>query len=197
MKSTPKFPPVVVLLLLVTAGCTVFPDAEPSRVLDPQPEMPTASGSEPQSWTLNVARPDTDPMRDSTRVLVRTESGQLQVHPSANWIAATPDLLRLLLVRHLRDTDRLAQVSSGAAGLDRTLALDLRQFELAEIPDGLQARIGLEARLYDSSSGKLLGRRLFQQRAPVDSIEPVRVNTGFETALAELIPDLADWVTAQ
>ncbi|MDT8388157.1 MAG: ABC-type transport auxiliary lipoprotein family protein [Thiogranum sp.] len=197
MTFKPAFPPVIVLLLLITAGCTVFPDAEPSRLLDPQPEMPTASGNEPQSWTLNVARPETDPMRDSTRVLVRTENGQLQVHPSANWIAATPDLLRLLLVRHVRDTDRLAQVSSGAAGLDRTLALDLRQFELAEVPGSLQARIELEARLYDSSSGKLLGRRLFQQREQVDSIEPARVNTGFETALAALIPELADWLIAQ
>ena len=52
--------------------------------------------------------------------------------------------------------------------MDRTLALDLRAFELVETDDGrLEAEIRLEARLYDSRSAELMARQLFQARRAI------------------------------
>jgi len=180
--------------LLLASACSILPESEPVQLLDPQLQSPPpASGH--IDWTLNVARPESDPARDSARVLVRTGQGQLQVHATARWVAAAPELLRTRLVRYLRDSQGIAQVSAGAAGLDRTLVLDLRAFELVETQGGrLEAEIRLEARLYERRSAELLARELFETRRPVDGAGPAEIVEGFEAALAQIIPALADWL---
>lgn len=187
--------PFAALLALASlAACSILPESEPVQLLDPQLAAPETA-DQSAAWTLNVARPEADPMRDSTRVLVRTARGQLQVHASARWIAAGPELLRTLLVRYLRDARSLDQVSAGAAGLDRTLALDLRRFELTETADErLAAEIRIEARLYDSRTAELLARERFERLEPVDSTQPADVIAGFETMLAGLMPAVAEWL---
>lgn len=181
--------------LLLTAACSILPESQPVQLLDPQPPSPSAAGQGVE-WTLNVTRPESDPARDSNRVLVRTGEGRLQVHATARWVAAAPELLRIRLVRYLRDSQRIAQVSAGAAGMDRTLALDLRAFELVETDDGrLEAEIRLEARLYDSRSAELLARELFQARRPVGAAEAAEIIEGFEAVLEQVIPQLADWLS--
>lgn len=190
--------PLGSLVLLVVAGaCSVLPESEPVQLLDPQ--LPGPAGvRDGVSWSLDIPRPEADPVRDSTRVLVRTGEGQLQVHASARWVAAAPELFRTLLVRHLRDAGGVVQVATGAGGLDRTLALDLRRFELTETPrDGLEAEIRVEARLYDNASAGLLARHLFQARQSAPSSRPDHILSAFEGALGAIIPTLADWVTSR
>ena len=182
-------------LLVSLASCSILPQSEPVQLLDPQLPAPPIS-EQSTSWTLNVTRPESDPVRDSTRVLIRTNEGQLQVHSRARWVAAGPELLRTLLVRHLRDARALTQVSSGASGSDRTLALDLRHFELVETATKqLQAEIQIEARLYDSRSTKLLSRDLFKALQPVGGIGSAQIIEGFEDVLGEIIPAIAEWLT--
>lgn len=182
------------LLLIAATACSILPESETVQLLDPGLAAPDA-GADPAPWSLNVTRPETDPMRDSTRVLVRTGQGRLQVHPRARWVTAPPELLRTQLVRYMRDGQRLEQVSAGAAGLDRTLALDLRRFELEERASGaLAARVTIEARLYDSRSIRLLARRVFEAGEDLDGDGPDRIVAGFESSLGELVPALADWV---
>lgn len=181
-------------LLIMTSACSILPESAPVQLLDPQLPPPKVA-AQSAAWSLNVTRPESDPMRDSTRVLVRTGQGQLQVHPSARWIAAAPELLRTLLVRHLRDARRFEQVSAGGAGLRRTLVLDLRRFELSERDDDrLGAEIRLEARLYDSRSAELLARELFEVVQPIDGAQPAEIVSGFESVLGGIIPALADWL---
>lgn len=181
--------------LLLASACSILPESQPVQLLDPQLDSPpTAPGT--VTWTLNVARPESDPARDSTRVLVRTGDGRLQVHASARWVAAAPEMLRTRLVRYLRDSQRIEQVSAGAAGMDRTLALDLRAFELVEAGDGrLEAEIRLEARLYEGRSAELLARELFETRQPIGDAGPAEIVSGFEAVLGEVIPALAEWLT--
>ncbi len=192
MKTILKFQAAAALVLMV--ACSILPESAPVQLLDPQLKPPAAADRN-ISWTLNIARPESDPARDSTRVLVRTGAGQLQVHASARWVAAAPELLRTRLVRYLRDSGQIAQVSASAAGMDRTLALDLRAFELVETGDGrLEAEIRFEARLYDSRSSALLARELFEARHSVGGIGPAELVTGFEAVLGEVVPALADWL---
>ena len=194
MKTIATVRAAAAALLLAATACSILPQSERVQLLDPQLQMPPTAGRGAE-WTLNVARPESDPARDSTRVLVRTDAGQLQIHASARWVAAAPELLRTRLVRYLRDSQRIAQVSAGAAGMDRTLALDLRAFELVETGDGrLEAEIRIEARLYEGRSADLLARKLFEARRPVGGTGPAELVTGFEAVLGELIPELAGWL---
>lgn len=185
------------LILSAFTACSILPEHQSVQLLDPQPPSPARQAGS-IDWTLNVARPTSDAARDSTRVLVRTDQGQLQVHASARWVAAAPELLRTLLVRYLRDAERIDQISAGGAGMDRILALDLRRFELNERSDQrLQAEIRVEAQLFESHGNRLLARRLFASAEPVASADPVEIIRGFESALAEIIPALSDWLGEQ
>jgi len=197
MKRISTGPLAAAFVLALTAACSILPKSEPVQLLDPQIPAPEPA-SHSAGWSLNVALPESDPLRDSDQVLVRTAQGRMQVHASAHWTAAAPELLRTVLVRHLRDEQRLEQVGAGLAGLDRTLALDLRRFELVERGTGaLDAQIRLEARLYDGRSGKLLARRLFASSEPVDDAAPDEIIAGFEVALGEIVPALSAWVVDQ
>ncbi|MDZ7754078.1 MAG: ABC-type transport auxiliary lipoprotein family protein [Gammaproteobacteria bacterium] len=197
MKKPRNIALAVTILLLATSACSILPESAPVQLLDPRLPAPSPSGRD-TSWTLNITRPDSDPIRDSTRVLVRTGEGQLQAHASARWIAAGPELLRTLLVRHLRDAGTIAQINASAAGMERTLVLDLRRFELAETGEArLQVEIGFEARLYDSSTADLMARELFEGRQPVSAAQPAAILQGFEAVLGEIIPALADWLTTR
>lgn len=182
------------LLASLVAGCSVFPESAPVQLLDPQPPPANAPAGATAPWSLDVARPEADPMRDSNRVLIRTGGGRLQVHPSARWVAAGPDLFRTLLVRYMRDREMLEEVGGDVPLAERTLAVDLRRFELAESDDGsLAADIRIEARLYDSASAELLARRLFEVRRSIPSSDAAAITAGFEAALAEIIPAAAEW----
>ena len=190
--------PLAAIFMLGLAGaCSILPESEPVQLLDPAIPAPDPAAHK-AGWGLSVTRPESDPMRDSNRVLVRTAEGRLQVHASARWTAAAPDLVRTLLVRHLRDAGHLEQVSASAAGLDRTLALDLRRFELDETgADRLAAEIRLEARLYDNRSAALAARRLFEARSPIDDAGPDEIIDGFEAALGVIVPALSAWIVDQ
>ncbi|MFU8877409.1 MAG: ABC-type transport auxiliary lipoprotein family protein [Wenzhouxiangellaceae bacterium] len=180
------------LLLALCQACGFLPESEPIQLLDPQPGAGTPA-SQTHDWVLNIARPESDRMRDSTRVLVRGRDGQLRVYGNTRWVAAAPDLLRTLLVRDIRDRALLAEVRSASGGGQRMLALDLRRFELAETANGLAVDLRVEARLYDSRTARLLGSRLFDADLPVDSSEPAAIGRAFERALARLVGELGDW----
>lgn len=187
----------LLVMLGLVGACTILPESDPVQLLDLHLPAPEVSG-EGVAWTLNVARPESDAARDSTRLMVSTEEGRLQAHATARWVAPAPELFRTLLVRYLRDGEMLAQVGAGAVGMDRTLALDLRRFELSETGAGqLETWIEIEARLYDSRTSRLLARRVFQARQPARSAQPDDAVAGFEAALGEIIPALAGWMTAQ
>ena len=197
MKYLSIKPLAAVFMLALAGACSILPKSEPVQLLDPAIPAPDPAAHK-AGWGLSVARPESDPIRDSNRVLVRTAQGRLQVHASARWTAAAPDLLRTLLLRHLRDAGHLEQVSASAAGLDRTLALDLRRFELDETgADRLAAEIRLEARLYDNRSAALAARRLFEARSPIDDAGPDEIIDGFEAALGVIVPALSAWIVDQ
>ena len=180
---------------LMSAGCTILPESEPVQLVDPRIEASDRAGPA-IDWTLSIARPETDPARDSDRILVRTEPGQLKIHPTGRWVAPAPELLRTLLIRYLRDSDTVARVGASIAGSDRTLLLDLRRFELAERGDGLAAVIEVDARLHETRGGRLVGHRLFEHEDAVAGSGPGEIVAGFESALAALAADTADWLNS-
>jgi ABC-type uncharacterized transport system auxiliary subunit len=186
------------VLLVVTAGCSVLPRPDPVQLIDPRPEPP-APTSDADGWSLSMARPETDPARDSARVLVRTVDGRLQLHPGARWVAPAPDLLQMLALRWLRDGSTLRRVEAGVVGADRLLRIDLRRFELAEsAPDGdLAFVVVADVRLAEADDAALVDRRLLSARAAVADDDAATIIEAVESALSALLTDLATWLEEQ
>ena len=186
---------LVALTIVLAAGCSILPETEPVRLVDPRIEGEPGRHGDRLPWTLNITRPETDPVRDSNRVLVRTSQGQLQVHPRARWVAPAPELVRTAVVRYLRDSEMLEEVGASAAGSDRTLVIDLRRFELARSNSGvLQVSLRADALVYSSASAERIGRRRFDHEAPIASADGAAVVQGFQIALEALAVELADWL---
>lgn len=198
MTQTRSRPPLLLLtaLLLLTGGCSLFPESTPLKVLDPDPPVP-AGPADPAGWSLDVELPTADPMRGRERVLVRTGDGRLQAHPSARWVAPPPELLRTLTIRRLRDADVLGEVGASLIGADRQLRIDIRAFELVDNGSSLAAVLQLEARLYQRRGSVLLARRLFSERVAIDSIDTAEVVAAFDTLLGDYIARLSGWLAQQ
>lgn len=186
------------LVALLATACSVLPQPQAVQLIDPQPEAPAGTES-PDSWSLSMTRPSTDPARDSSRVLVRTGDGRLQVHPSARWVAPAPELLRTVALRGLRDADTLRRIDAGIAGADRVLDTDLRRFELAETSAGdeLEFVVVFDARVVDADTAELVDARLFSSRTAVAGDEPAAIVMAVETSLSTLLEELADWLQRQ
>ncbi|MDT8439183.1 MAG: ABC-type transport auxiliary lipoprotein family protein [Wenzhouxiangellaceae bacterium] len=195
MKSTPGFGPVVVSLIVAAllSACSLLPEAAPVQTLDPRPSG-GAPFAEAVDWTLDVARPVTDPVRDSNRVLVRTADGRLQNYASARWVAPSPELLRTLLLRHARDRNLAAEIQAGGGGGDRLLAIDLRRFELEQAGAALTAVIELDARLYLAPRYELSRSTLISERQALSGADAAAVNAAFEALLTRLLQQLGAWV---
>lgn len=184
------------IALIGVAGCSILPESEPVQLLDPRPAA-RESGTGPVDWSLAIARPETDPVRDSNRVLVRMPDGRLQVHAEARWVAPAPELLRTLAVRRLRDAGTFERVETGASRVQRLLRTDLRGFELEERGAGLEAVLLFEARLYDGASLELVARRMISERASAKSAEAADVLAAFEAVLSGSLAELAAWLAEQ
>lgn len=194
----PIQPPILLLaaLLLLTGGCSLFPEGRPLKVLDLDPPVP-AGPPEPAAWSLDIELPASDPLRARERVLVRTGDRQLQAHPGARWVAPPPELLRMLTIRRLRDANVLGEVGASLIGADRQLRVDIRAFELVDNGSSLAAVIQLEARLYRRRGPELLARRLFSEREAMDSIDPAEIVVAFDALLGNYIAGLSNWLLQQ
>lgn len=179
--------------LALLSGCSLWPESKPVQILDPSPATAEAFPSA-APWSLDLARPETDPVRDSSRVLVRTSDGRLNNYSSVRWVAPTPDMLRRLMVRHWRDRGLSAEIRSAGSGGDRLLSIDLRRFELEESDPDLTAVIEIEARLHDSPSYEVTARTRLSQRKILDGRGPAAVNAAFESALEALLTESANWL---
>lgn len=184
---------LLILLAALLPACSILPETTPVQILDPRPAARTPA-AQPVAWSLDIALPSTDPQRDSNRVLVRTADGRLQLHPQARWAAAAPELLRLQLLRNLRDRGEFADVGAGSGG-DRMLTIDLRRFELDHGAE-LEGVIEFEARLLDAPGFRLAASRRFEHRRGLASAASSEINAAFEALLSEAIDALAEWMLA-
>lgn len=186
---------VLVLALTALTACSIVPETEPLQLLDPQPE-PAPGFDQPAPWTLDLARPETDPVRDSTRVLVRTEDGRLQSYGRMRWVAPIPELLRRSMIRHWRDQGLAEEIHQSGAGGDRLLAIDLRRFELERAVSGLVAVIDIEVRLHAAPAYAVIFRTRLRNEQSLGSTDPAGVNDAFETLLESMLRSLGDQLRA-
>lgn len=188
---------MMIALAGMSSGCALIPDRAPVTLLEPMPAAPEPSDQPPASWSLQIARPVADQLRDSRQVLVRRGDSTLQVYSQARWIDNVPELLRTLVVRHLADGGRVSDVHATGVPSDLMLAMDIRHFEVVDDSDDTRrVEVAISARLLDGRSGALIEARSFRARADLDRVDSPGIVGGFERALDRILPELADWLSA-
>ncbi len=183
---------------LVLAGCiTVGAGERPEVSLRAIAEPAIESGPQRADWHLLVDVPKAPEPIDGPRIVLSPRPGEFGVFAGVRWTDHAPRHFQAHVVRAFERSGRLAGVApvASSARADRLLELDLDAFHAAYEADGDAVRVAFTARLIDARSNRIVGSRHFEARAPLESRRIDAVVTGFDRAVAEVVPALVEWVS--
>ncbi|MGM0769907.1 MAG: ABC-type transport auxiliary lipoprotein family protein [Pseudomonadota bacterium] len=185
-------------LALITslAGCTVFPDGDPPRVMDiPLPEPPAAQTS-PVGKTLRVDTPQATEPFDSSRILTKPTSREYQVYANVRWRDTAPVLMREVMIGTLRQDGRFDGVvnETSPTASDLTLASELSGFHSETFGDQPRIIITLYSQLLDNRSRKTLCTGSFQITTKSTDADIETVVRHFGEGSEELSRQLRNWL---
>ncbi|MBX3690637.1 ABC-type transport auxiliary lipoprotein family protein [Dokdonella sp.] len=189
-------PFTIVALATLLAGCSALGGKHtPFSIHSPKLSPFAPAATTPVDWQLQIALPQASSALDSPRIAVMPHPGVLEVYPAARWRDPAPRLLRSLVVEAFDLSGRVGGVSGANVGLsaDYALAIDLRDFQAEVGRDGTRAAIRLQARLFDLRGNRIVATRAFDETAAAANSDVGNVVAAFETALAQLMPELVNW----
>ncbi|MDG1581966.1 ABC-type transport auxiliary lipoprotein family protein [Pseudomonas sp. GOM6] len=184
--------------LLLLAGCSVLPKAEPVQTyLLPSSQIKASNQS--LSTSLSISRPQASLTLDSTRIAVVPQGSEITNYQGARWSDPAPALLRDQLLEAFQNDGRFAALSSDMQHLhsDYKLIGNLLAFQ-SEYQDGRpEASIRFDARLVRSRDQSVLASRSFVIRQPTQDAQVPAVVQAFGQASDRLAEQLLEWTTSQ
>lgn len=187
-----------IAMIGMTAGCTVFPDHEPPRVMDiPTPEFSGQDGKSTLDETLRIDTPQATEPFDSSRILNKPTPHEYQIYGGVRWRDTAPVLLREMLIGALRQDGRFQGVvnETSPTGSDVTLISDLYGFHSESGENGVQVFVSLYAQLMDNRSRTTLCTRNFRITTDARGGNIDQVVAAFGQGSAELSQQLLDWLS--
>lgn len=190
-------PAALLMATALLAGCsTITGKREPFITYAPHYSAPAIPAHAPAVvWQLVIELPLTSDALDTRRIAIMPSPGVLQVYKGARWRDAPPALLRSLLVQAFEETGRIVGVGTSGSGLraDYSLTIELREFTV-DYRDGIpHATIGLNAKLVNFVTNRVLFARTFRSEAPMADSSADAANQAFEQTLNNLLPQMVDW----
>jgi phospholipid/cholesterol/gamma-HCH transport system substrate-binding protein len=179
-------------------------------------ERMTAAAPKPPSMTFDLTAPTTFPPSGKTQLVVLEPSalialdtrkiavapgaGEIAGLDDAQWSDNVPKLVQEKIIQTLENSDGFAAVARPLEGLnaDNQLALDIRSFDIAPSPGGgpatgpPQAHVAFAAKIL-GDNGRIIGSRVFDAKAPVQSATAAGAAAAFNEAFAKAATELATW----
>ncbi|MEM1081018.1 MAG: ABC-type transport auxiliary lipoprotein family protein [Pseudomonadota bacterium] len=176
------------------ASCSIIEPRPPSRVIEPQIDLPEPIERSADYGSIIVLRPESDQTRDGRQILVRRNDSSLQVLPQYLWIEKVPDMLRSIMLDSFRYAGPFNDAAPGGPA-DWILHSTLRRFEAVDLGNGnVDVDIQLYLRLIEQRSGRpTLSRTLRVERASTGR-DPGDLITAFELAMEDLLVELNNWL---
>ncbi len=190
---------LVVVLALALSACALGRPAAPVSILAPEIEGPFGHELDAVDWGIQVRRPLADRMRDSERVLVRVAQSRLQAYPGAAWLDNAPDVVQVLTIQALEDSNRFQGVGrTGSLQTRLVLDTELRRFE--GVDDGspdLSAELVVHANLVYQRTGQVVAANTFRftERASGKELDPLV--RAFERAMQAYFGALLPWLITE
>jgi cholesterol transport system auxiliary component len=149
-------------------------------------------------WHLLVDLPRAARPLNGPRIVLSPRPGEFGVLADVRWTDDAPRLVQALVVRAIERSGRVGAVApvSSSVRADRLLELEIDAFHAAREPEGDAVRVAITARLIDARSNRIVATRRFETREPLESRRIDAVVGGFDRAVADVIPELVDWVAS-
>lgn len=188
-----------VLAVLCLSACMLGGQTAPVTIMAPNVTVMADPDVEPVKWSLQVQRPMTDQMRDSERVLVRRTPSRLQVYPGAAWLDSVPEMLQLMMIRALTDSDGFEGVGRGGGLRARyRLVTEIRHFEAVDDgSDALGIDLEIQASLVHQRGSRQVASHTFRRSTRSQGKEIGPLIEAWEGLLNEFLADLSGWVLEQ
>ncbi len=185
----------VMPLIAALAGCTVFPNPEPPRVMDLTLGDLPYHAIEAQPHSIRVDTPYASEPFNGTQILAKPNAWEFRIYGGVRWRDAAPVIVRDILIQALRESGGFRDIVSDTspAETDWTLITELSAFHTESHPDGVHAAIRLHARILDNRSRNTLCAKGFSVTQETDGPEIEQVIKGFSGAGTALSESVSRW----
>jgi cholesterol transport system auxiliary component len=141
---------------------------------------------------LGVREPLATPPTSSDRIVVREGDGSVAILPDVQWTARLPRLLQDRLVQSLQ---RLGVSASPVSVSPRTLATDVRRFEIDVARS--TAVVEISARLVDANTGAAHASQMFTAEIPAPAHTGAPAVLALTQAADEAMARIAVWARSR
>ncbi|MFI8480298.1 ABC-type transport auxiliary lipoprotein family protein [Pseudomonas sp. NPDC078700] len=184
---------------LMLSACSILPEPEQLHVYRlPSTLSSTSSAATRSPMTLQINRPNSNQILDSSRIVVLPDGNQVSTYQGVRWSDRAPSILRDRLIDGFVNANRFAAVSSDDNHLhtDLQLVSSLRAFQ-SEYQNGApQVQIQLDAQLVGSQQQIIASKRFSISQAAADASVD-NVVAAFGNAADALSAQVLEWTVSQ
>ena len=203
MTTVSKIPGLVLLLSVLSTGCSVLPGPPPEAIdeytleytADPNTAMAPAS----DAAVLIVSTPRAHGGYDSARIAYMRQAYGLRYYTRSRWAATPARMLAPLLADAIQETGRFQALHRPPGTVVANIRLDteLIRFHQDFMVQPSAMRITLRAQLVDLKAGRVLATRLFDLTEPSASEDAYGGVVAANRAVRQLLQALAQFCVDQ
>lgn len=199
MTTASTLPGLVLLPLMLLAGCSVLPGPPPQATeqytleytADPQIAVAPDSGA----TVLIVSAPRAHGGYDSARIAYMEKAYGLRYYTRSRWAATPARMLAPLLADAIQETGRFQALHRppGSVAADLRLDTELIRFHQDFTVQPSAMRVTLRAQLVDLQAGRVLATRLFDVRQDAATEDAYGGVVAANHAVQQLLQELAQF----
>lgn len=199
MTTVSTLPGLVLLLLMLLAGCSVLPGPPPQATeqytleYTADPQIAAAPGN--GATVLIVSAPRAHGGYDSARIAYMEKAYGLRYYTRSRWAATPARMLAPLLADAIQETGRFQALHRppGSVAADMRLDTELIRFHQDFTVQPSVMRVTLRAQLVDLQAGRVLATRLFDVRQAAATEDAYGGVVAANHAVQQLLQELAQF----
>ncbi len=150
-----------------------------------------------RSIQLTINTPNAIKTIDTDEILVKGKNGRVAYYPGVAWGDRLPRLFQARLVETLANSGAFRAVLTNQDRVtgDRSLSIEIRDFEVETSPSGYEAVIDIYAKLVDERNSAVITTKRFQARKSAAGEDPAAGIHALNDAFQEVALEIVSWVS--
>ncbi len=180
---------------IMLGGCAFGLSGSPPATFDLQaPPVERIRGASPVQ--LTVYPPVAIKTIDTEEILVRGANGRVAYFSGAAWGDRLPRLFQARLVETLANSGafRAVLTNQDRVSGDLSLSIEIRDFEVGTVADGVEAIIDVYVKLVDEKNGAVVTTKRFQARVPAAGADAGAGVHALNGAFQQVALSIVSWV---
>jgi cholesterol transport system auxiliary component len=192
----------LLLLPIALAGCSasslLAPSGEPAKLYTLSAPDEVAISAAQANWQLLIAMPDAALDINISRIAIAPTPDRIDYYANVAWADRPPAMLQEILLQSFDKSGRIAAVGRQSGGLkaDFILSTDLQDFEVETGHGDPCVHLRITARLVRTRDRAIVATRSFDAAPPASGSFDGAI-AGFDSAVAQLLPEIVGWTLTE